>query len=88
MKKILSTIVILSLFVMTSAFAIDCYVQLTYDVNDALDQYERDLEVCHNTIVFRTFCLQEAEASKDFSIDAALDVFDRCCCLNNQPCCG
>lgn len=87
MKRILSTIVILSIFVVSSAFTIDCFVQLTFDVNDALDQHAKDLEMCNNTVIFRPFCQLEANVAKDASIDEALDTFDRCCCLNNQPCC-
>lgn len=77
----------MSLFMTTSAFAIDCFVQLTFEVNTALDQHEQDLEMCDNVIIFKPFCTFEANVAKDAAIDAAVANFNNCCCLDHKACC-
>lgn len=87
LKKILTMTILLSLLVASYAFTIDCYAQLTLDINSAQEQFDRDMEVCDNSALFGWICDYEANTAFDFNINNALETFDKCCCLNGKTCC-
>ena len=88
-KRLLATTMVLATFILTAAFTIDCWGGLTYDIDSAIAQYERDRFTCAkyslNDLV--DDCYLEADVAFNFNVDVALDLFERCCCVNNQACC-
>lgn len=61
------------------AFAIDCWAQLTLDVNAAVAELESDTAYCDEYADFAShWCYTEANMSFNYNIDQALAAFDRC----------
>ena len=75
--------------ILLSAFSIDCWAQLTIDVNNAVDQHAQDLEWCDDFAMdlISGACYNEADIAFDVAIVTALDDAEYCCCSQGLPCC-
>jgi len=77
LKKTICTCIAVAGYFLFTAFTINCQQQLTNSVNAALDEYGRDSAWCDmNTSL--PMCHQEAEISKNYNIDQAVDVYYAC----------
>lgn len=89
LKKYLLIASLFLLFITASAFAPDCWADLTLGVNDASLEFSEDMEWCDNnaSVVLMGACRTEAELAFNQNIDSALNAFDKCCCKNGLYCC-
>ena len=81
MKKrfILAIAFVLLSGVVHFAFTIDCWAQLTLDVNAAVAQQASDYAHCGDiALMFPNLCYQEADLVFNGAIDDALIAFDDC----------
>lgn len=78
-KKIICTAIVLAGYLLFTAFNINCTAQLTLDIDQSLADYARDKEWCDsNATIDISMCLQEANASFDFSVDQNIADYDAC----------
>ena len=89
LKKYLLITALFLLFITVSAFAPDCWAELTLGVNDALLEYAEDMEWCDDnaSILLIGSCRTEADMAFNQNIDGALNTYDKCCCNNQLVCC-
>ena len=79
-KRIIAvTSISIAMAFLTVAMTIDCWEQLTLDVNSALAQLQADNSHCADIAVFASqACYNEANIAFNYNIDQALIDFDRC----------
>lgn len=86
--KPLTALAIFSICFITVAFtSVDCYAQLTLNINSSIGHYYIDVHDCAENSDTYDDCLVDAGISLDNNIDNALAIHDKCCCENQQPCC-
>lgn len=78
-KIFLAILLMLISGIITSVFALDCWQQLTIDINAALNELAADQSHCDQIAdFFAGLCYQEADLNFNLLVDEALDKFEHC----------